>query len=198
MTLHPFICIEGIDGTGKSTVARRVAELLNGIYYKTPPEPFASIRKTVDRVRDPYARAMYYVASVAYAASEIRCLREIAPVVCDRYIYSTVAYHAVLSPDVGTLLQSLPFDPPDESFVLIAEEAVRLKRLSDREMDGERVPLNRDYDGGFLAKVEEKFLTLGLVVIDTTNLTSNDVAAQIVSRMLVTTEMHHETTDGLE
>jgi len=187
MILHPFICVEGIDGTGKSTVARKVAELLNGIYYKTPPEPFASIRGVVDRVGDAYARALYYAASVAYAATEIKCLREIAPVVCDRYIYSTIAYHVVLSPEVGALLRSLPFDQPDQSFVLTAEESVRLQRLDDRSRTLEQPPLNRDYDGGFLAKVQNEFLTLGLTEIDTTRLTIEEVVARVVERSLVAT-----------
>jgi len=184
MIQHPFICIEGIDGTGKSTVARRIADLLNGIYYKTPSEPFASIRGKVDRVDDPYARAMYYAAAVAFAASEIRSLREIAPVICDRYIFSTIAYHEVLAPAVGAVIRTLPFESPDHAFVLIADEETRLRRLEERAKAFERPPLNRDYDSEFLAKVQAQFMKLGLTVIDTTNSTIDQVAADVVARTL--------------
>lgn len=187
MTVYPFICVEGIDGTGKSTVAREAARRLNGIYYKTPPEPFSGIRQVVDRVSDPYARALYYVAAVAYAATEIHCLCEIAPVVCDRYIFSTIAYHEVLAPEVGAAVRSLPFDPPDHSFLLVAEESERLRRLEERAKQLELPPLNRDYDSGFLARVQEKFLGLGLTLIDTTHATSDEVAALIADRVAATT-----------
>ena len=81
-----LICIEGIDGTGKTSVARRLAREISATYYSTPPEPFRRIRKRVDRTADPATRFFFYMSSVQRASGEINTLLHSGDVVCDRYI----------------------------------------------------------------------------------------------------------------
>ena len=43
-----FIVIEGLDGTGKSTLARSLAQHLGAIHLRTPDESLASVRPILD------------------------------------------------------------------------------------------------------------------------------------------------------
>ena len=52
----PFIAIEGIDGVGKSTCAKLLAEKMSAYYYKTPSGIFEKVRTTIDISVDPYTR----------------------------------------------------------------------------------------------------------------------------------------------
>lgn len=43
MSDYPFIVIEGIDGTGKTSVARELAIMIDGKYLSTPVPPFDAL-----------------------------------------------------------------------------------------------------------------------------------------------------------
>jgi len=128
---NAFITIEGLSGTGKTTVAKLLARRLDARYYKTPPVMFLPIRATVDRSAAPLARHLYYYAGIAQASEEIRVILRRRPVVCDKYVATMLAYsraggiiaetpaaNLILQPDLAVLL-----DVPDE---------VRLCRISLR------------------------------------------------------------------
>jgi len=91
-----LIAIEGLDGTGKSTVACLLAKRLNGVVYATPPPEFVPIRKALDSSRSLSARFYYYLSSVCYAGAEASGLREHSHVILDRYVSSTIACHKAL------------------------------------------------------------------------------------------------------
>lgn len=182
---YPFICIEGIDGVGKSTVSRKLAAALGGAYYKTPPPPYDFIRAEIDKKASPCARFYFYLSAVFFASTEIDALRRVRPVVCDRYIYSTLAYHITM--DECFRGHTLPpgLLMPDATFLLVAGEAERLRRLMDR---GEQVSkhdstleANREY----LAAVEREFRAFNLEVIDTTNSVEDEIVNLILARMAI-------------
>jgi dTMP kinase len=94
---HPpyFIVFEGLDGSGKSTTARRCAERL-GARYMTTPSP--SVREYRESLIDalgccPEAPQLFYMATVFAASQEIgELLAAGESVVLDRYYLSTQAY----------------------------------------------------------------------------------------------------------
>ena len=131
---HPFICVEGIDGVGKSTVARKLAETINGVYFKTPSKPYSDVREAIDEQADTASRFYFYLSSVTFASQKITRLCSETPVVCDRYIYSTYAYHFVKDATLRTKVLALPVLPPtilvpDFTVLLTADEPERQRRL---------------------------------------------------------------------
>jgi len=91
-----FICIEGLDASGKTSISQALARVLGASYYKSPGGPYAEARKIVDEVVDPLTRYFFYRAAVQYDSGVIRNLLTRTSVVCDRYIYSTIACHAAM------------------------------------------------------------------------------------------------------
>jgi len=99
-----FIAIEGIDGSGKTTIALKLKESLEEegfqVYYTYEPSkgPIGDIiRKHVFNVE---VRPNPYIEALLFAADRIDHLeKEIIPalnrgnvVICDRYLYSSIAY----------------------------------------------------------------------------------------------------------
>jgi len=99
-----FICIEGIDGSGKTTQARRLVKTLTKKGYDTiyTTEPSKGIYGKIIRehILQGSNRVPTVVESVLFAADRIDHVEnEIKPllkagkiVVCDRYVYSSIAY----------------------------------------------------------------------------------------------------------
>ncbi len=162
-----FITLEGIDGSGKSTVARLLAERLraDGDDVLLTREPGGTALG--EAVRDlvlhgdhvaPWAEAALYAASRAQHVDEVirPALERGAVVVCDRYLDSSAVYQGVgreLGLDrvlelnltaVGGLL-------PDRTFLLRLDPAAAVARMGhslDRiEREGE----------SFLTRVHEAY-----------------------------------------
>src|SRR5688572_10329827 len=96
MSARPwFVVLEGLDGTGKSTVASRLAELGGAEVLATPQAALLPCRDTVERVfpADSPSQTVFYAACVLEASRVAdRAIRGGRSVVCDRYWASTVAY----------------------------------------------------------------------------------------------------------
>ena len=107
-----FICIEGIDGSGKTTQAHLLVETLNKLghsaVYTTEPSKGVYgeiIRKNLlqgdNRVPPIVEATLFAVDRVDHVEGEIKPLLESGKtVVCDRYIYSSLAYQGTAGLDV--------------------------------------------------------------------------------------------------
>lgn len=99
-----FISLEGIDGSGKTTQARRLAESLGpGTVFvrepggTTPGERVRELLKDRALELDPLAELLLFCAARAQLVAEvINPAREAGrDVVCDRFSDSTIAYQGV-------------------------------------------------------------------------------------------------------
>lgn len=171
-----FIIFEGIDGTGKSTIARMLAEYLDYIFVSTPGINYVPIRLAA--TQNIFSAFHYYVSSnyaVSYQAKK-------QGVVCDRYIYSTLAYNwPFSSPVPQNAFASFPcLRQPDRAFLLTASREVRLARMRNRKKEGgDFGPLDQDFVAQERAlKILLQFKEL--CVIDTTNLNQMEVLDKII------------------
>lgn len=99
-----FICVEGIDGSGKTTQARCLVETLtkrgyDAVYTSEPSQgTFGEIiRRYIlqgdERVPTVVEAVLFAVDRLDHIANEITpFLKEGRIVVCDRYVHSSIAY----------------------------------------------------------------------------------------------------------
>jgi dTMP kinase len=143
-----FFVLEGIDGSGKSTVAKRLAELVReelGRDCMVTAEPSTlwtgdAVRRANQEGIDDAAEALLFVADRALHTAQIKgWMAEGRVVVCDRYYASTIAYQSAALQDrmadpVGWLweLNRPVIIEPDAIFLLTIPPEKALDRLSSR------------------------------------------------------------------
>lgn len=134
---HSIIAIEGIDGSGKTTVAKELADKINGVYFRTPNKEFDECRKFFERdSRSPLSRFFFYLAANWEAWEQINRLAERYPVILDRYLLSTKIYHQVLlekSPKMELIIKKYFYQisppEPDVNIILRISVAKANERL---------------------------------------------------------------------
>jgi dTMP kinase len=182
-----FVVLEGIDGVGKSTVTRLVAEMLGFVPYATPPKEYMERRREIDLNGSPQQKFNFFRDGVIVAADEIKQLiLEGKSVVCDRYWMTTYVYHKVIGVQVAehdfiNLLQ------PNLTVLLTASPEHQLQRLIERGMsinDTQMVPRNlqlrQEYDELFN---KELFINKSVS-------TDNRTAKQVANHVVRTIKLH--------
>ncbi|NLX50015.1 MAG: dTMP kinase [Methanospirillum sp.] len=162
-----LITIEGIDGSGKSTLVRRLRARLADIDPVFTREPTAgwtgkAVRRGIAREIDPVAEALLFAADHAsHLETTIRpALRRGRTVISDRYSDSRYAYQSVVLdgrlPDPLEWLKSVHAGwtiPPDRTFLLVlpVDRAMeRLERGGGRREHFEQADLLERIQGAYL------------------------------------------------
>ncbi len=176
----PFlVAIEGLDGTGKSTIAKLLADGLRGTVVRNPPEEMAAERSAADSA-SPEGRRAWYMKGNHRAAqiAEVTLARDGVPVVMDRSVASTLAFGAAES---ASAVAPWPGDirRPDLLVLLTVPEPERQMRIRKRGQG--RTPeegrLDRDHE--FRARVLRNYQALGATPVDATG-SVEEVVARIM------------------
>jgi dTMP kinase len=135
---NKFIVIEGIDGVGKTTLAKSLAENIRrrGIPVSLTTglaAPFSRIRTPIREIDDVRVRYLFYLASNCLVSETIKQLLKDQWVICVRYVYSTQAYHVARGLRDAIPLASLHLAMPDHAFLItLADNMLRKRRLAGR------------------------------------------------------------------
>ncbi len=165
----PLIAFEGIDGSGKSTAVARVAKALQSrvpglvtTREETEGPSGTWVRQSIAEGMDPLATTFLFLADRAEHLAQLRAWREAGqPVLCDRYLHSTLAYQSVTLQDrVSNPLEFLrrlhePWCPqPDHVLLFRADPATCVERTQRR---GETTRYEKVE---FLQRVQDAYLEL--------------------------------------
>lgn len=188
-----FIVIEGIDGTGKSTVCRRAAAELtaDGLDVEVTAEPThegigALIRSGAAGPVSQRAESLLFAADRCEHTDRIlRAVEEGRVVICDRYYPSTVAYQSAAlegdSADREWLMDVCrPFiGVPDAVILLDMDPEASMARVGARGAEGSKFE-----DVRFLCQVRAEYLRLaeerGFAVVDASR-PEDDVARDVIA-----------------
>lgn len=135
-----FIVFEGIDGSGKSTqatiLARRLTDLGIPVVLTAEPSdgPVGRIIRSLTTRPEPEEEARLFTEDRRDHVERVilPALEEGRTVICDRYVYSSVAYQGARGVDQGAILSAQrPFAPrPDVIFLLEIPTDVALARIA--------------------------------------------------------------------
>jgi dTMP kinase len=132
-----FVVFEGLDGSGKSTCARLVAEHLGAALMTTPSPAVREYRDALVEALGPAqeARQLFYLSTVFAASEEVtRRLGAGESVVLDRYFLSTQAYAAFRGSALGLDALGELLRAADATIYLDTPLSQRRARLERRGM----------------------------------------------------------------
>lgn len=177
--MSKFIVLEGIDGSGKSSVKKALPERLqleNLVLTEEPTDTWLgdAVKRSHREKVNPFTEAFLFIADRAAHSEQIQAwLGQGKTVFSDRYYHSTVAYQG------AALEGKVDFDPvpwllsinrkvsvePDLVFLFRINPKIALSRLKDRN------ELSKFEQIGFLEKVAANYdrlteLCRNVIVID--------------------------------
>ena len=143
---YPLLVIEGVDGSGKTTIAKRLSDVRGALYVKMPKACYGWISGAVERLGNRELEAATYIAITFLSSLHLRWLLRKGPVVCDKYIHTTLVAQECLGSWLIRLIKPLRYvlvPKPDATFCLTTRSTSELVRRceirgkyddNDREM----------------------------------------------------------------
>ena len=153
-----FIVLEGLDGVGKSTLARRFAQQYGYQLMTTPGTEILPMRADIINGlgSSETAKALFYAATVqAEGKKAHKLIQNEQNVLMDRYRASTIAYahERGVTLDLSTVLSQVY--QPHLSILLTLDESERQLRLQKRGATAEDIEtLDPKFRTGVLSRLQ--------------------------------------------
>jgi pyruvate kinase len=183
-----IIAIEGIDGSGKTTIAKRLSMVIDATYVSTPPAPFKDHQNFFEEnEREILARFFYYLGSLweSWRYIEVESGKKI--VLLDRYLLSTKIYHEVLLSErdltkvyiVDKAINTLAPPAADINILLEVSEEFAIERLKNKKQ--KQFDENLEKNRNFQDRLAEKFRLESDFIINTNNKSVEEIVAECVN-----------------
>lgn len=180
---RPILAIEGLDGSGKSTIVQALSERINATTVGCPPSRLRAERLAADKLAPEGRREWYWKANREAMSDATHEVFQGRTVVMDRSFASTAVYGAAEAGRAATpsdIPHNLP--SPDRIFFLALPEQERLHRLQARGVAQTAEEARLADDEGFRQRVIEGYRALGATWIDARG-TVEEIVEAIVRRV---------------
>lgn len=176
----PFVTLDGLSASGKTTIAPLVAALLNGVHLTDEMLPsFPRMRAEVDATGILSARFHWWMMANHVKSESARALSQSGrPVVVDSYFPRTIATHRAMGHDCSPEYPNGAF-VPDVAVLLEVDERVRQERIRQRAEQGTLSYWHQREEPN-VAESSRAYRAFGLVRVDGTGRTPQEVARAIV------------------
>jgi dTMP kinase len=184
---NKLIVFEGIDGVGKTTLSkllqdRLVKQGVKTVRYEDIEEKnsgFNQLKPFIKTQAPINSSLLFYISSAIYKSQQIEKLLKHNWVICDRYIYSTLAYHKIRNADMSLIpdVKKIPLRLPDFLFLLKVNDNIRLKRIKARSNNTDDLKIKTSKN--LVGKMEKELEKFKPIIIDNSYLTSVDVIENI-------------------
>ncbi len=137
---NKLIVFEGIDGVGKTSLSKGLVDKL-----RTAGMPALRFEDIEDKLGGfnllkPFIKEnvpiessfLFYLASAIYKSSILKNTLKETSIICDRYVFSTIAHHKQKGVDLKINLDELPIIKPDYFFLITLPENTRRSRIISR------------------------------------------------------------------
>ncbi len=186
---NPFLLLEGTHGAGKTTLSNILAKEHQFKFIRTPPIEYDILRSYIHESACDISRFLFYMTGNLDASHAISKELYDHPVVCDRYVPSTiVSSHINLNLpiqeliDVSTTIAN-HLVKPSHTVLLTTDIETRLVRLKKIQHQRKSYELNMDIEA--IQREDNLLLTIlqdhNLKIINTTTLKIPEVIEQILS-----------------
>lgn len=127
----------------------------------------------------------FYISSAIYKSETIKNLLNEHWVICDRYIYSTLAYHKVRGADISCLqLDLMPIIQADFLFLIKTKEEIRISRLNKRKKSN-KADFQPNSSNNSVGKMELELEKFASIVIDNSDNDIQKTVKRIVEKYIL-------------
>ncbi|WP_260255676.1 hypothetical protein [Streptomyces sp. 840.1] len=172
-----FESVEGLRGTGKSTLAPMLAAARGAVLVPTVPPTYQALRQEVDRLANVEARMCFYLSALFTAADQIqRHLFAGIPVVVESYFARCLANHRAFGTNLSVSLP--PGIPRPVTYYLVCAEDERQRRLARRDKPVSRWDAFAEITAD---KITDAYASFPMHRVKTTGLTPDEVLRAVLS-----------------